>query len=55
MGLQDIFKFGEAIPYEKEIGAVLIVLGVGLILWFQMEPSIPAKAAASKVGNTTYA
>ena len=47
MSFLSIFKFGEQLPYEKDIGMALIVLGLALILFFQMEPSIPAKATSS--------
>ena len=49
--LNNVFAFGDSIPHEQEIGVVLIVLGIVMILYFQMEPSIPAREVAPSPAN----
>ena len=45
--LNGVFAFGDSIPHEREIGIALIILGVVMIMYFQMEPSIPAREPAA--------
>lgn len=43
----NILAFGKDLPHEREIGIALIILGIGLILYFQMEESVPARVTRS--------
>jgi len=54
--LNNILAFGKDLPHEREIGIALIILGIGLILYFQMEESTPARVvtrSSSRVSTTS--
>jgi len=49
--LNGVFAFGDSIPHEREIGIALIIVGVIMIMYFQMEPSIPAREPAAAASS----